>query len=40
MSDIKYLEQKLQEPKAIMNEELRQHLLRQMLEIQQGGVGD
>jgi len=36
MSDIKYLEQKLKEPKAIMNEELRQHLLRQMIEIQRG----
>ena len=39
-SDIIYLQEKLKEPKSIMNEELRQHLLRQMRELQSAGIGD
>ena len=39
-SDIIYLQEKLMEPKSIMNEELRQHLLRQMRELQSAGIGD
>ena len=39
-SDIIYLQEKLKEPKAIMNEELRQHLLRQMRELQSAGIND
>jgi len=39
-SDIIYLQEKLKEPKSIMNEELRQHLLRQMRELQSAGIND